>query len=340
MIDHGRYNMPELDWIMFMVNIPSRSSDPGLPEHLPAGIPGAPSECLLGIDAGGSSTRMVAIAGQAIVRRWSGPPMNAHLTGDLEDLLLTLIKQADATGVGIGMPGLRSPREAADLGRALTERAGRPVYITNDGITTWLGAFGTEPGIVVYAGTGAGAVGCDGARWARAGGHGFLLGDEGSAYWIGRTGVNLALRWADGLDVGSRALHDAIAEEAGGDLDVLVSEVHSHPAERDRLTRFAAVVTALAATDEAARDIALRAAGYLAGLAQAVRGRLGPLPVSGTGGVLGDPLIWAEFAAQTGASRPLAPPEVGAALLAASPRARAAVAGDPVSLSPGGTTHG
>jgi N-acetylglucosamine kinase-like BadF-type ATPase len=331
MIDHGRYNMPELDWIMFMVNIPSRTSGPGLPERLPAGIPGSPSGSLLGIDAGGSATRMVIVADDAIHWRGSAPPMNARLTGDLEDRLLALIKPTDVTGVGIGMPGLRSAREAADLGRSLTERAGRPVYITNDGITTWLGAFGTEPGIVVYAGTGSGAVGCDGTRWARAGGHGFVLGDEGGAYWIGRAAVNAALRWSDGLGAGSRALHDAIDSIA--DLDTQVRDVTSHPAERDRITRFAPIVTELAATDEAARDIALRAAGHLADLADAIRRVLGPLPVAGTGGVLGDPLIWAEFEARTGASRPLAPPEVGAALLAATPRAREAVAGDPVRLA-------
>jgi glucosamine kinase len=338
MIDHGRYNMPELDWIMFMVNIPSRTPGPGLPERLPAGIPGSPSGCLLGIDAGGSSTRMVIVADDAIRWRGAAPPMSARLTVDLEDRLLALIKPTDATGVGIGMPGLRAAREAADLGRSLTERAGRPVYITNDGITTWLGAFGTEPGIVVYAGTGSGAVGSDGTQWARAGGHGFVLGDEGGAYWIGRAAVNAALRWSEGLGTGSRALHDAIVSIA--DLDSLVRDVTSHPAERDRITRFAPIVTELAATDEAARGIALRAAGHLADLAETIRRVLGPLPVAGTGGVLSDALIWAEFEALTDASRPLAPPEVGAALLAATPRGRDVVANDPVSLAPGASSDG
>jgi N-acetylglucosamine kinase-like BadF-type ATPase len=331
MIDHGRYNMPELDWKEFMSNILSRSSGDDLPERVPAGMP----ERLLGIDAGGSSTRIVIVADGAIVERRPAQAMNARLTDHLEDRLLALIKPADAIAAGIGMPGLRSAQEAADLGRALSERADRPVYITNDGITTWLGAFGTEPGIVVYAGTGSGVVGCDGTRWARAGGHGFLLGDEGSAYWIGKAGVNAALRWEDGIG-GSAALHDAIAA-VGGDLDTLVREVHSHPAARDKVTRFAPVVTSLAGTDEAAREIVTRAAGHLADLARTVRRALGPLPVSGTGGVFSDPVIWAEFAEQTGATPPLAPPEVGAALLAAAPRVRAVLADPPVPL---GYRHG
>ena len=49
-----------------------------------------------------------------------------------------------------------------------------------------LGAFDGGPGIVVIAGTGSTALGraADGAL-CRVGGHGYLLGDEGSGYWIG-----------------------------------------------------------------------------------------------------------------------------------------------------------
>ncbi|MGH3247771.1 MAG: BadF/BadG/BcrA/BcrD ATPase family protein, partial [Trebonia sp.] len=110
--------------------------------------------------------------------------------------------------------------------------------MTWDGETAWLGAFGTAPGIAVFAGTGSGALGCDGERWARAGGHGFLLGDEGSAYWIGRATANATLRWEDGMG-GSRALRDAVVKVAGSGLAAVVAEVHAHPAERVLLTRLA-----------------------------------------------------------------------------------------------------
>jgi N-acetylglucosamine kinase-like BadF-type ATPase len=111
-------------------------------------------------------------------------------------------------------------------------------------------------------------------------------------------------------------LRDAVVEACGSDLDALVEDVNSHPAERGRLALLAPVATALAGEDETARRIALEAAGHLAELASAVRRRLGPLPVCGMGGVLRAPVIWDRFAELTGAVRPLAPPEVGAALLA------------------------
>jgi N-acetylglucosamine kinase-like BadF-type ATPase len=298
-----------------MNNVHCRTSGDDRPELLPWALPEQLPGRLLGIDAGGSATRVVLVADGQVTRRFTAPPMNALLTADLTDRLATLIGAADATAAGIGMPGLRSPDDAAALGAELTRRTGRPVRVTGDGETAWLGAFGAAPGIAVFAGTGSGAMGRDGERWARAGGHGFLLGDEGSAYWIGRAAANAALRWEDGMG-GSAALRDAVVEASGRDLTALVKDVHSHPAERDRLALLAPVVTALAGEDETARRIAIEAAGHLAELASAVGRRLGPLPVCGIGGVLHAPVIWDRFVELTGAVRPLAPPEVGAALLA------------------------
>ena len=298
-----------------MNNRPLLMSGDDLPERLPWTSPEPLPGRLLGIDAGGSATRAVLIADGQVTERFTAPPMNALLSGDLTDRLAELIGAAGATAAGVGMPGLRSPADAARLGAELTRRAGHPVRVTWDGETAWLGAFGAAPGIAVFAGTGSGALGCDGERRARAGGHGFLLGDEGSAYWIGRAAANAALRWEDGMG-GSAALRDAVVTASGRDLASLIDDVHSHPAERGRLALLAPVVTALAGEDETARRIALEAAGHLAELAAAVGRRLGPLPVSGTGGVLRAPVIWDRFARLTGAVRPLAPPEVGAALLA------------------------
>jgi N-acetylglucosamine kinase-like BadF-type ATPase len=50
-----------------------------------------------------------------------------------------------------------------------------------------LGALDGRPGLLVLSGTGSIVVGHDGrGRWARAGGFGPFLGDEGSAFWLAR----------------------------------------------------------------------------------------------------------------------------------------------------------
>ena len=298
-----------------MNNEPLASPGRDRPSPLPSCLPGPLPGRLLGIDAGGGATRVVLVAGDEVVRRQVAPPMNALLTEDVSERLLGLVTGWDATAAGIGLPGLRSPAARARLAAELTRRADRPVHVTGDGETALLGAFGARPGIAVFAGTGSGATGWDGRRWARAGGHGFLLGDEGSAYWIGRAAVNAALRWEDGMG-GSAALRDAVVQASGSDLAALVAEVHAHPAERRLLSRLAPVITDLAGQDETARYITERAAIHLAALAQAVRAELGPLPVCGLGGVFQAPVIWHRFAELTGAVRPLAPPEIGAVLLA------------------------
>jgi N-acetylglucosamine kinase-like BadF-type ATPase len=281
------------------------------PLAVPAGLPGR----VLGIDAGGSATRVVCVAGGKVTALPPAPPMNALLTGQVLERLEQIIRPAGATAAGIGLPGLRSRERASDLAAALSRRTGCRVTVTSDLDTARAGAFLGGPGTVVIAGTGSAAFGSDGQRSARAGGHGFLLGDEGSAYWIGRAAAQAALRWEDGTG-GSALLHRAVTQAAGCGLDELIRRIHARPAERDPLALLAPVVTALADADPEAQRIASDAAGQLASLAGAVQRTTGPLPVAGAGGVFRAPAIWLRFAASTGATRPLAPAAVGAALLA------------------------
>lgn len=273
---------------------------------------------LAGIDAGGSATRVIVLAGGSVCPRPDAPPMNAVITPDVAGRLLPLITSASCDAAGIGLPGVRTSGTGPELSRVLTERAGIPVRVTDDGVTSVLGAFGGEPGIVVHAGTGSGARGWDGTRWAHAGGHGYLLGDEGSAYWLGRAAVSAALRWLDG-NGGSSALHDAVTAAAGCSLPGLARKIYNDPSERVFVTGLAPVLASVAASGDAvALSLCEEAASELAALASALRSRLGSsLPVCGTGGVLSAPVIWDRFAALTGAVRPAAPPEIGAALLAA-----------------------
>jgi glucosamine kinase len=270
----------------------------------------------IGVDAGGSGSRAVVVRDGVVVARRDLGPINVLLHADAVDRLAGAVTDAGAAAAGFGLAGLRSAEQARELTAELTRRTGARVAVGDDTDAALAGAFAGRPGIVVIAGTGSGAAGRDATgRTLRVGGHGFLLGDEGSAYWIGRAAVRAALRWEDGMG-GSQIIHRAVIQAAGQDLDALIGEVCTHPAERARLTALAPVVTALAAEDPEARTIALRAAEHLADLAESIRRRLGPLPVAGAGRVFSAPVIWDRFAELTGAVRPLAAATVGAALLA------------------------
>ena len=188
---------------------------------------------ILGIDAGGSGTRVVILENGTVTARPDGPPMNALLTDGFAGHLRDIIGAAGATAAGIGLPGVRQHDEARRLGATLTRQAGCPVHVTGDADSARAGAFLGAPGVVVIAGTGSAAFGWNGESSARAGGHGFLLGDEGSAYWIGRAAVRAALRWEDQMG-GSELIHRAVIQATGSGLEALIADVCTHPAERGR----------------------------------------------------------------------------------------------------------
>jgi glucosamine kinase len=272
---------------------------------------------LLGIDAGGSATRVVVLEGGQVTPQPDGPPMNALLTAGLADQLRAIIAAAGPTAAGIGLPGVHAAGQARQLSQVLARQAGIPVHMTGDADPARHGAFLGAPGIVVIAGTGSAALGWDGEHFAHAGGHGFVLGDEGGAYWIGREAVRATLRFQEQAG-GSELIYRTVSQATVPDLDVLISEINAHPADRVRLAALAPAVTAIAEHDPGARRIVRCAAEHLAALAESIRRRLGPLPVAGAGGVFRAPVLWARFAELTGATRPLAPATVGAALLAAA----------------------
>jgi hypothetical protein len=88
---------------------------------------------ILGIDAGGSGTRVVILQGGKVTPQPEGPPMNALLTEGFAGHLLQIIGAAGATAAGIGLPGLRLPDQARRLAAMLARQTGCPVHVTGDG---------------------------------------------------------------------------------------------------------------------------------------------------------------------------------------------------------------
>jgi glucosamine kinase len=79
------------------------------------------------------------------------------------------------------------------------------VTIAHDTTIAHEGALGGAAGIVVIAGTGSVALGnaVAGAGFVRAGGWGYFFGDEGSALWIARSALRLAMLREDRDEAGS-----------------------------------------------------------------------------------------------------------------------------------------
>ena len=93
--------------------------------------------------------------------------------------------------------GIWTRAECQRVARRL-RRFARAVRVMPDAQAAALGALDGQPGVLVLSGTGSIVVGHDGrGRWARAGGFGPLLGDEGSGFWLGREWVRATTRPGD-----------------------------------------------------------------------------------------------------------------------------------------------
>lgn len=286
--------------------------------RIAAALDGAPP--VLGIDAGGTGTRAVLMTGGKTAQRYASGPFNYLLYDDGVAQMAGLIRAARpaVAAAGVGVPGIgREPGSTAAFGAAVSAASGVPARAAPDWAIAWLGAFLGAPGIVVMAGTGAVAVGGPAGGLKRMGGHGHIVDDEGSGYWIGKKALRAALAAVEGLGPPT-ALCEALTEAAGTSLDEMVARVQRAPGDRSFLVGLAPLVGKCAEHDPVALAILTDAAAALTGLVTALRRHFHEeLPVAAAGGVFAITPLWAAFQRSTAGVPPLAPPEVGAALLAA-----------------------
>jgi glucosamine kinase len=122
------------------------------------------------------------------------------------------------------------PSDSDRLCRMVGEGTGAPeVWLTDDAVTSHVGALSGCPGISIVAGTGVACMALPPVGEPKLiGGHGYLLGDEGGGFWIGRRGLGAVLRAREGR--GPTTALSEHAERRFGPLDDL--HVRLHDAER------------------------------------------------------------------------------------------------------------
>ncbi len=263
---------------------------------------------LLAIDSGGSGVRVVVgtVERGVLGRRESRVPVRTGArgidAGHLMEQLVPLVRELTAewgfTEVGtaaLGAAGLATLGDdlRAELPGALRREFGvRALALAADAVTAYVGALGSRPGAVVAAGTGLIAVGTDLTRWRRADGWGHLLGDSGGGAWIGRAGLEAALRAYDGRPGGSAALLSR-AEELFGPMPGLPGRLYPRTDRPAVLASFTPEVAACAGSDPVAAGILREAARAMAESAAAVCPAEGEPRVALTGGLfkMGDVLL-------------------------------------------------
>ena len=172
----------------------------------------------------------------------------------------------------LGMSGGPDDKQAILAGMLRAEH----LIVTTDAAIALSGATATGRGIAAIAGTGSIAFGRNAERGrARAGGWGFIFGDEGSAFDIARQALRAALRMEEGWGPPT-SLRQALLHATGRrDANQVLHLFYTSEWPRSRVAALASLVDAAAAEgDAAAIGILNRAAVELALLVAAVRSQL------------------------------------------------------------------
>ncbi|MDX2969109.1 BadF/BadG/BcrA/BcrD ATPase family protein [Kribbella solani] len=192
-----------------------------------------------------------------------------ELQGPVDVVALGLTGYPQAPGV--------AERFAGQVGELLDADE---VRLTQDMVTAHAGALPAGYGVVVAAGTGLVCLAVDrDGTWRKLDGHGYLFGDAGSAFAIGRAGLVAVQRARDGRGPVTKLADTAIDPVLLYRSSTLVDDV----------ARFAPEVLRCAAEgDPVAHDVLVRAAGDIAetiGAAVAQLAGEGPVPVACVGGL-------------------------------------------------------
>jgi len=277
---------------------------------------------LVAVDAGGTSTRAAVLRppGQCLgyAVAGSGNPVAVGpeaAAASVAESVIEALSRADVPAtrirlVVLAMAGAGTTSVAAEVRGRLTEIGlDAPLIFESDLLATYFSGTHRPDGYAVIAGTGAGAIRVeDGRQVAVADGLGWLLGDEGSGFWIGRRVVRAALADLDGRGP-STALTALMLARLGvpapsyaGDREPVAAVVRAlYAGPPVRLARFAGLVFE-AGGDGTAGRILDDAVAALARTLAAVRSPTVSGPVVLGGGILGrGPRIAGRLAAAVGA---------------------------------------
>ena len=296
---------------------------------------------LVGVDVGGSGLRSRALVHGSPTPVIASEGIRITRTGidveSLVDAVVGALRGVPAPDVLVwamrGLAALAEPTAILDMLR--TRIRARRAAVCGDALASMVGAVGgVRPGAVVASGTGAIAFATDfDTVWRRIDGWGHILGDRGSAAWVGLRALQTALETYDGVSKGGEALLSVMVERLG-DPDTWPRTVMTREDAVADVAGLAPSVTALAANDEVAAEICTDAGRALArSLSSAARGIEG-VCLSRTGGLLtAEPVLGAFEAEASVLGLEVAPP-LGTALDGALHLARYLAEGPSVGQHP------
>jgi len=303
---------------------------------------------IVGVDGGATSTKCLVVDERGhVLGAGRGGPSN-HVHGErgllrLQEALRTVFRAAfggqarpRAQSICLGMTGVGKGTQSARIVEDVTREFIKVeyLYVCNDLEIALVGATLGQPGVLVYAGTGAHTLGMDEiGRTVRVGGWGHLIDDEGAGYDIGRQALKWTFRAQDGRGRPTILAEKLKAHFSCQSLDEVREKVYLNDGlSRPEVAALAQLVREAAEEgDEVAREILARAGHTLAETATVAIRRLGrvhaPPPVYTAGGVFQsgkwvlEPFVQSlrQSIPRVEVRKPAFPPVVGAVFLAMKP---------------------
>lgn len=193
------------------------------------------------VDGGGTKTLAIVLNrdGVELGRAVTGPSnyvageddrVVTNITGAVERAIESAGHPHFLEALWVGLAGVDRPGARAAIEARIAHLSAN-VRLTNDAQLLF-GAFPDEVGIVLIAGTGSIALGQDRhGQTARAGGWGYLIGDEGSGYDLGRRGIRAAAKAADSRGLQTSLLPSLLAHWGLAHPLQIIDEVYR---ERDK----------------------------------------------------------------------------------------------------------
>jgi N-acetylglucosamine kinase len=242
---------------------------------------------VLGIDAGGTKTVCLLAdeRGEVLARaRASGANLQVMGEFNVEKILHRVMEETlgdrDITldAICIGIAGVDRPRDAQTI-NDIMRRIGRRTrtVVVNDALVALVAGAGEHAGVVIVAGTGSIAYGRDAeGHAARAGGWGYLLGDEGGGFWIGRAALSAVVRQFDHRGPATLLTDLVLGQMQLSTPAEVIHAIYDRGLQRHAIAGLAGLVQrAVEAGDAVAGQILDRAASELAAAAASVVTRLG-----------------------------------------------------------------
>jgi glucosamine kinase len=242
---------------------------------------------VLGIDAGGTKTVCLLAddRGEVLAQaRASGANLQVMGEFGVEKILHRVMDETlgeqdiKLDAICLGIAGVDRPRDAHTI-KEIMRRIGQktPTVVVNDALVALVAGAGDQPGVVVVAGTGSIAYGHDAeGRAARAGGWGYLLGDEGGGFWIGRAALSAVVRQFDHRGPATLLTDLVLAQMQLSTPAEVIHAIYDRGLHRHAIAGLAGVVQrGMEAGDAVAGEILDRAATELAAAAASVVTRLG-----------------------------------------------------------------